>query len=172
MSQTPVPLLANVTAETRKPVSTLKYDPEFAAVTATTLIPPPPPGTIAERRAFADKAFGDFLKATRPPLARRVTQRTHYAAAHDGYNVPIFHFSARTTRASKPASAILYIHGGGMIMGSVPVLTPLISDMVISTGLDVFAVELSLDAYGKLLLTTCTDRIVDIDWHQNTRIQH
>lgn len=141
MSQTPFPQLSNGTAETSKPVSTLKYDSEFAAAMATTHIPPPPPGTIAARRAFADKAFGNFLKATRPPLNRKITQRTHYAAALDGYNVPIFQFSARTTRASKPASAILYIHGGGMIMGSVPVLAPLISDMVISTGLDVFAVE-------------------------------
>jgi len=114
MSQTPFPQLANGSAETSKPVSTLKYDSEVAAVIATTHIPPPPSGTIAERRAFADKAFGEFLKATRPPLARKVTQKTHYATAQDGYNVPIYHFSARTTRASKPASAILFIHGGGI----------------------------------------------------------
>ena len=141
MSQTLFPQLANGTAETSKPVSTLKYDAEFAAAIATTHIPPPPPGSIAERRIFADNAFGEFLRATRPPLAQKVTQAIHYTKAPDDHDVPIFHFSARKPRASKPESAILYLHGGGMIMGSVPVLSPLISDMVVSTGLDCFAVE-------------------------------
>lgn len=73
---------------------------------------PPPPGDVATRRTNA-KAMFDAIAAGRPATAGVEVDRFSLATA-DGADLPLWWY--RPTGVALPGSALLYLHGGGMIL--------------------------------------------------------
>jgi acetyl esterase/lipase len=96
----------------------LQIDPEVLAELAALTVAaaerdPPPVGDVATRRANCREMF-DQLMTTRPPIAGVEVQ--HYTlCTDDGATLPLSWY--RQAPAEPPGSAVLYLHGGGMIFG-------------------------------------------------------
>ncbi|KAF4911055.1 Carboxylesterase NlhH [Colletotrichum viniferum] len=102
-------------------LSTLHYDPEFAAVLAGVNIPPPP-STFKD--VFELREWGDSLLeglGLGIPIPENVLQTIIPFESHDGT-----------------------VHGGGMVAGSVNLYAPNIANAVDFYGLDFFAVDYRL----------------------------
>jgi acetyl esterase/lipase len=74
-----------------------------------------------------------------------VTRKNHSATAPDGHTINIAEFRSTTHPASgEPTSAVYYIHGGGMILGSVDLFSTAIQVRVRDTGVPTYAVSYRL----------------------------
>src|SRR5262245_28127004 len=73
---------------------------------------PPPIGDVETRRANGHRMF-DYVATTWQPVSG-VEADEHTLTTSDGaaLNLTWYH-----TQASQPGSAVLYLHGGGMIFG-------------------------------------------------------
>lgn len=96
----------------------LQIDPELLAElallnTGGAQSEPPPVGDVATRRANSKRTV-DQLMATRPPIAGVAVQH-HAVATDDGATLTVSWYQAATEQP--PGSAVLYLHGGGMIFG-------------------------------------------------------
>src|SRR3954454_4926494 len=98
---------------------TFSLDPEVAAVLAAAgdFPPPPPVGDVAGRRAALNSTL-DYFNNHAQPIAPEVMIPDHQVVTADcaqllarWYQLP----------SSVSAAAVLYLHGGGMIVGSVPI---------------------------------------------------
>ncbi|KAF4820661.1 Carboxylesterase NlhH [Colletotrichum siamense] len=126
-------------------LSTLHYDPEFAAVLAGVNIPPPP---TTFKDVFELREWGDSLLeglGFGMPIPENILQTIIPFESHDGTLLNITHFS----NSNKPKNctqqpAVLYVHGGGMVAGSVELYAPNIANAVDFYGLDFFAVDYRL----------------------------
>jgi acetyl esterase/lipase len=102
-------------------------------------VPPPAPGDWTSLRANVD-AILSMIGAARPRPANVVTKRFE-ARSIDGAAVELRWF---TKRDANPGAGVLYIHGGGMIAGSVALYSPLICDYVAQSGVPMLAVDYRL----------------------------
>ncbi|SMR58937.1 unnamed protein product [Zymoseptoria tritici ST99CH_3D1] len=127
----------------------LTLDPELAAAlaplaTVLASLPPLPPN---DPQALRDRVGGMLTaRAATTPDISSIERKDHTTTAPDGHTVNIAEFRSETTPASnkEPSPAIFYIHGGGMILGSVDMFTPGIKQRVHLTGIPVFAVTYRL----------------------------
>jgi acetyl esterase/lipase len=123
----------------------LSFDPEIevafkAAAEAVGELPPPPPrGDALMLRAGLDGLMAEMLAAA--VVAPGVTKTTYHTVAADGTQLNLHWF---TTSKSRPGSAVCYIHGGGMICGSVDLYNAVISDYVAASGVPMLAVSYRL----------------------------
>ena len=102
-------------------------------------IPPPAPGDWKSIRANVDAALSLIGKArSKPP---NVVTKQFEARAADGAAVEL-HWV--TKRAANPGAGVLYIHGGGMVAGSVALYGPLVSDYVARSGVPMLLVNYRL----------------------------
>jgi acetyl esterase/lipase len=122
-----------------------QYDPEIGVAVQAMLamadpLPPLPRGDAgALRRATNEKMA--MLTASTPLLPDAV--RTMYrTTANDGSAIDLHWFSK--AESSSPGSAVLYIHGGGMICGSVDLYRPVIEAYVAASGVPMLAVAYRL----------------------------
>ncbi|KZS67410.1 alpha/beta hydrolase [Mycobacterium kansasii] len=74
---------------------------------------PPPVGDVTTRRANSKRTV-DQLMATRPPITGVAVQH-HAVDTDDGATLTLHWYHATTEQP--PGSAVLYLHGGGMIFG-------------------------------------------------------
>lgn len=73
-----------------------------------------------------------------------VDQTEYKVERQDGAQVSIFRFAKTSTSSSPPGPAVLHMHGGGMIMGSVVYQVDMISEYVAKTDVQIFSVEYRL----------------------------
>jgi acetyl esterase/lipase len=121
---------------------TFSLDPEIAAVLAAAGDPPPmpPPGDVAGRREVLNPMLEYFNNHVQP-ISTDVTITDYQVAAPDGaqllarwYQPPV----------RKSEAAVLYLHGGGMIVGSVAIFDGPVSRYVASTGVSMLSLEYRL----------------------------
>jgi acetyl esterase/lipase len=123
---------------------TYVLDPEIAPILAV----------LAERSAGAPVPLRGDWRALREsgtagqtylaglvPKVSGVRAETFYATAADGTSLELRWY---TKKNSDPGSAVLYAHGGGMIMGSLNTYDELLSWYVHQTGVPFLAVQYRL----------------------------
>lgn len=122
---------------------TRALDPEIAEVLAPVLgqlatMEPPPPGDVAARRELVGGLMATFMATL--PDAPPVDVQDDTCVGHGGATVPL--------RVYRPTSAtgglVLYVHGGGMILGSVELYDPLLRFLAGSSGSTLVAVDYRL----------------------------
>ena len=120
-------------------------DPEVAAVLAAAMEqngppPAPPVGDVAGRRAALD-AMLDYFNNQAQPVAADVDISDHTVTTPDGAEL-----LARWYRlpSSESRAAVLYLHGGGMIVGSVPIFDGPVSRYVSRTGVPMLSLQYRL----------------------------
>ncbi|GAB7352172.1 hypothetical protein MBLNU459_g2653t1 [Dothideomycetes sp. NU459] len=127
---------------------TLQYSPEYAAAMAPMLealanAPRPPPGDVESRRAALNGMFGSLLGQM--PASPGVTTKVHHTAAKDNHQVAITSYMPPGFPSSgQKSSAVLYYHGGGMIVGSVALYDKIIATQVAACNVPFFAVDYRL----------------------------
>jgi acetyl esterase/lipase len=78
------------------------------------------------------------------PSADSITTTDFQTKSSDGHNILLRWFMPAQAHETSKGSAWVYIHGGGMISGSVPMLTPAIAKMVVLAGVPFLAVDYRL----------------------------
>lgn len=119
----------------------LSLDPEVATamapmIKAMAAMPPLSAGDVEGRRARAAEKFAAMMD--RLPDQPSVKRTDHPVTTVAGITINIAEF--RRKGALRPAKAILYVHGGGMIFGSVDIFEKSIASDVARTGVTTFAV--------------------------------
>jgi acetyl esterase/lipase len=101
--------------------------------------PAPPVGDVAGRRVALDAMLGYFNNQAQPP--GKVDISDHRVVTPDGAAL-----LARWYRqpSSESRAAVLYLHGGGMIVGSVPIFDGPVSRYVARTGVPMLSLEYRL----------------------------
>jgi acetyl esterase/lipase len=105
-------------------------------VSAGTDVEAPPVGDWAARRVAigaAMVAMGALL-----PARADVTRTDAQAVAEDGATIPMRWYGKGEAR---PGSAVVYLHGGGMILGSVEMWEPFLVQYVAATGVPILGVD-------------------------------
>ena len=123
----------------------LSMDPQVGAVLARMVAgtggakPRPPVGDWRTRRANGNAMFGVW--AALQPFPTDVVTRDFSVHSHDGKDIllRLFH-----KRGSQPGSAALYVHGGGMLLGSVDVYDEILRRYVSASGVPLLAVDYRL----------------------------
>ncbi|KAI1469114.1 Alpha/Beta hydrolase protein [Daldinia caldariorum] len=125
----------------------LKYHPEFGAfweklVAAGAAAGPAEP-SLEELRESND-TFMRTMFAQFEPVPSVV--RTKYTTkSYDGAEIDVYRYATEEHNSSKtPLPAVLHIHGGGMMGGSVDIFARYINNLVDRTGIQFFAVEYRL----------------------------
>ncbi|MCX7863441.1 MAG: alpha/beta hydrolase [Novosphingobium sp.] len=120
-------------------------DPELAvlleqvAAARADLPPPPARGDALGLREATNPLMAAMAEMVPPNPA--IIRQSHSTMSHDGAPIAL-HWFAR--HGSSPGSAVCYIHGGGMICGSVDLYVPIIEDYVATTGVPMLAVSYRL----------------------------
>jgi acetyl esterase/lipase len=111
-----------------------ELDPEVAKalepmITAMGEMTPPPVGDIASRRTVNEAIMAQTGAAQ--PVPDDVTITDYHTTARDGARLLLRWY---TTEAAAPGPAVLYLHGGGMITGSVALYDARLSRQVSRSG--------------------------------------
>lgn len=119
----------------------LSLDSEVATAMAPMIkamanIPKLAAGDVKGRRDRATGGLTALIDGL--PDEPSVIRTNHAVTVSDGTSINVAEFRKKGT--SKPAKATLYIHGGGMILGSVDVFEKSIKATVARTGVTTFAV--------------------------------
>lgn len=101
--------------------------------------PPLPAGDVAGRRAALDAMVGAFFANL--PVASDVEVAAHQIAGHRGEQIELRVFSKADTA---PGALAIYLHGGGMIQGSLDLYDPLLRNLTSSSGVTIAAPEYRL----------------------------
>jgi len=117
-------------------------DPQVAAALeplAAEALPAPAVGDVAARRASAVETFAHFVSQLDP--VDDVTRADRTTTARDGAPIELRWF---TKNGAPDGPALYYVHGGGMIVGSLDLYEPLVRDLVSASGVPTLAVEYRL----------------------------
>ncbi|KAI0128970.1 Alpha/Beta hydrolase protein [Xylariales sp. AK1849] len=122
----------------------LKYDPEFWEIfKAFVGLESPTFDDPVAFRNYHEKPLGERFKKV--PRQGDITETKHEVTSADGTKIIVHRFMPRAVRdATTPQRAIVYIHGGGMICGSVELFRPLIEGFAARCEVQLFAVEYRL----------------------------
>ncbi|OTB13896.1 hypothetical protein K445DRAFT_319766 [Daldinia sp. EC12] len=123
----------------------LKYEPEFAAFWAKLAgAGGEIPEQSLEELREANDTFMRTMFAQFTPVPS-VIRTKHSTKSYDGAEIDVYRYATEEQRSSKtPLPAVLHIHGGGMMGGSVEIFKPYINNLVDKTGIQFFAVEYRL----------------------------
>ncbi len=119
----------------------LELDPEVLQALAPVLtamldVTPPPAGDWKSRRVAVEGLMGSFMKGL--PSGDEVGTADHTATAEDGTEIPMRLY----TRAGESGGAlVVYLHGGGMIMGSVELYDPVLRFLASRSGVALLSVD-------------------------------
>jgi acetyl esterase/lipase len=118
------------------------FDPQVSAALeplAAEALPAPAVGDVAARRASAVETFAHFASQLNP--VDDVTRTDHTAIARDTTPIELRWF---TKNGAPDGPALYYVHGGGMIVGSLDLYEPLVRDLVSASGVPALAVDYRL----------------------------
>lgn len=118
-----------------------RYDPEFkTAAKAFIDAKPPTLTTPAEVRALNEQFLPEIMKGV--PKFDGIEQKHFSTTSYDGEPVQLTRFAtAAAITSATPSPAVLFIHGGAMVSGSVQVYAPQIAYLAYRTGVPVFGVD-------------------------------
>ncbi|KAF4460943.1 arylesterase monooxygenase [Fusarium albosuccineum] len=113
------------------------------------------PLDFAAIRDGMPKLLASFLPHS--PADESVETVQHSVKTFDGAKISVFRFFLKAMKQKTPTSAILHMHGGGMIMGSVVYQKDMLAEYVVNTGAQVFSVEYRLapEHTGMSLVEDC-----------------
>jgi acetyl esterase/lipase len=97
---------------------------------------PPPAGDVATRRAVLESIFAHF--AALPPMPADVSTRDFHATTHDGTEI-LLRWYAKDGAA--PGPAVVFLHAGGMISGSVELFDAPVARYVSASGVPLLSVD-------------------------------
>jgi acetyl esterase/lipase len=122
----------------------LALDPEVAQALAPMAAPiadqtPPPVGDALTRRTIQDHIMARASDAL--PMSDDVTTTDYHATAPDGAQIPMRWYAKK---GSAPGSAVLYTHGGGMILGSMDLDDRPLAGYVSASGTPMLSVDYRL----------------------------
>lgn len=154
---------SNTSSSTKSPSrSTICMDPEFITASAPNVealasiapsLPHTAPTTALEVRANAEVILSALLGSFNAKAGddiNTVLETTHSIPSFDGAVITITHFATAAQRAAAAAPgsgpprrrrAVLHIHGGGFITGSVAIFAAVTKRNVLTWDTPVFAVE-------------------------------
>ncbi len=123
---------------------TLGFDPQVAQAMAPLMAmaagaAPPPAGDVTSRRAVFEALFDKLLSGL--PEVTRVDVARH-ELTRDGETVALRWYAPAA--GASLGSAMLYVHGGGMILGSLDMYDRIIQSIVAASGVPALAVEYRL----------------------------
>jgi acetyl esterase/lipase len=138
--------------------TTHAYHPAFAAAVAPMaevlrITKPLPAGDVKGRRdqmaGMMAMAFPVGEAEAGEKLPHGIVETVHRVEAEDGHSVNLHQFApaaanAASISANSGSPAVLYIHGGGLILGSVVSMKAPVVESVAATGITHFAVEYRL----------------------------
>jgi len=125
----------------------LTIDPAFAAILAAQaqatidagIIAVPARGDALALRELINPGFPDFFAQAAP--APDVSYSPHFVAGADGAEIELRWY---TRGDERPGPAVVYLHGGGMICGSIEYYDPVVRQYVQWTGVPFLSVEYRL----------------------------
>lgn len=127
----------------------LELDPEVAAGLAAVaeaaggaLPPPAPPGDWRARREMFDALLTSMADSEQLPAD--VTIGSREATGSDGAVVPLRWYRPGRSPAGEAGPAWLYIHGGGMILGSAEMSEPNVAGLASQSGVPILSVDYRL----------------------------
>lgn len=122
----------------------LRYDPEYQAAMAALLSAPKPPlhKTVHDLRDHTNAAVSFLLKDI--PFPASVTQTKLSVPKADGTTLHITRFTPAARDCAGPQPAVLDIHPGGMISGSVDMMAVSMARRAEEAGVSFFAVHYRL----------------------------
>jgi acetyl esterase/lipase len=100
---------------------------------------PPAVGDVATRRVAVEGLLGAFFSAL--PASDDVKVAEYQVAAQDGHPIPLRLY---TKAGAEPGPLAVYLHGGGMILGSVALYDPLVRYLTSSSGVAILAPDYRL----------------------------
>ncbi|KAH6680029.1 Alpha/Beta hydrolase protein [Plectosphaerella plurivora] len=101
--------------------------------------PGPPPTDIAEIRKGAEAAVHAAFRTE--PTPENIHRTVIPVTSFDGSTIEVHRFGTNEINPSDPGPAILYVHGGGMIAGSIEIYEPALSRYAVYYGIPFFGVE-------------------------------
>ena len=149
--------------------SNLQWDPEYQKVVAELAgVPLPQAQTAHDLRANTDLILRFAFSRVSP--APSVVQTVFHFTSKDGASLAITRFAPPTT-APGPGPAILYIHGGGLVAGSVPITSPAIAATAEKIDRPIFAVSYRL-APEHPFPTPLDDVYAALEWLRTNAATH
>lgn len=120
-----------------------KLDPEIAAGLGALFggqepAPPPKIGDYLTRRTNMEVMFGAFA----PPIAADVSTKDYHVSGSDSHKILLRWFTKQGAATNSPA--ILYLHGGGYIGGTVDMYNGVVAKYVEMTGVPLLSVDYRL----------------------------
>ena len=134
--------LSSINKHIQPPKMPYKFDPEVEVALAPRMaakaqMGPVAPHDVDTRRKLYGAVFGMLNEQT--PNPGDVSQKIFHTKTPDGHNLEMTWF---TKNGAKPSgSAVIHIHGGGMILASVPQYTFILNKLVSATSVPFLAVE-------------------------------
>ncbi|PKS07126.1 hypothetical protein jhhlp_005726 [Lomentospora prolificans] len=126
-------------------MSSLRYDPEFAAFMAAVPATPEKPvfTNVLDLRAWTDQLlYTIFRMAPTPPT---VQSKEFTVPSYDGAGIKVVRYAeAEVLARTEPQPAIVYFHGGGMVACSVDTFGPAIARNASASGVVFFGVDYRL----------------------------
>jgi acetyl esterase/lipase len=100
----------------------------------------PPRGDWKTRRKHGEAMFAASAKLT--PVPSDVATRDVLIRSYDGAEIRLRLFEKKDTR--RPGSAVLYLHGGGMVLGNVEVFDAILRRLASQSGVPIVGVDYRL----------------------------
>jgi acetyl esterase/lipase len=135
------------TTENKTPA--FAFDPEIKAALVVLLAmgPPPKAPQRGDWKAVRDNGNAGWkIWANAAPNYPDVQKNTFFTKTQDGVSMELRWY---TKEGSKPGSAVVYAHGGGMILGSLDLYDFVVSEYVSKTGVPFLAVDYRLAPESK-----------------------
>lgn len=146
---------------------TLEYDRNFAEVAKNVLAVLAAAPRAAEHDVSAIRSgIENFLgpRAAANPTPSDIQRSEHKVTSYDGAEVMIYRFAKKDTPPT-PGPAVVHIHGGGLIGGSVEIWRPEAEAKVSGSGVQFFSVEYRL-APEHPFPTPAEDCYAALEWVQ------
>jgi acetyl esterase/lipase len=122
---------------------TINLDPEIAGALKPSGGPPLPKGDWKSRREGAGEAFAQINSLR--PTPKGVATADYSVQVSDGASILLRWYTPDTRRAGDdPTSAVLFLHGGSMILGSVDHYDEIVQHYVAASGVPALAVDYRL----------------------------
>src|SRR5271165_1216048 len=105
-----------------------ELDPELVTVMAALAEQTSEPPARGDWKALRQAGeLGQAYLATLVPPSREVQTATFRASTHDGASIELRWYTKTSRAAADPGPAVVYAHGGGMVLGTLDLYDELIS---------------------------------------------